>query len=98
MDKKNIPEINVADHVHVYNAEGYCVASIVSAILENYDEDGSIIVHSSFPSPNVPTICNPTPVTYRKRMPESGDFMVKTWHTLSECKNPKRMKMARIIH
>lgn len=97
MESYKAPEINVGDIVHVCNADGFCAASIVAAIMEDYDSTTEIIVHTSFPSPNIPTICNPNPVTYKKAV-DGEEKVPKTWHKMCECKNPKRLGKTRIVH
>lgn len=83
-DKNKFPEIDVGDMVHSCGMDNYCVATVVSAIFTNYNENGIITAHIAFPAPNTPIICNNTPIKYHK--PESKDDRpIRTWHLRSEC-------------
>ena len=97
--KIEIPEVTVGSMVHSCGADGYCVATIVAAVLSNFDDEGGVIAHVAFPSPGMPTVCNNAAIKYHK--PESKtDRPLRTWHLISECTGGcKKMDVgSRIIH
>lgn len=93
-EKKIIPEITAGVIVHSCNSDGFCVASIISGVFENFEDEGMVACNISFPAPNTVTVCSPTPIKYHK--PENKDDRpVHTWHLLSECVGGcKRVKTA----
>jgi hypothetical protein len=98
-NKKKIPEVVVGQVVHSCGADGFCVATIIAGLFSNFEEEGALIAHVSFPAAGMPTVCNHSPIKYHK--PENKeDRPIRTWHLMSECVGGcKRMdNSSRILH
>ena len=94
-----IPVLNVADMIHSCGPEGMCIATVVAGIMNNFDTDGSIVVHIMLAAPGMPGVCNHNAIKYHK--PESKDDRpLRTWHLKEECVGGcKRMGAeGRLIH
>lgn len=87
-------EIRVGEIVHCPTADGYCIAGIVSAIVE----DGTIYTHAAMIGPNFPMIMNGNPQHHA--IPEKGvDLVPGSWHRICECLGEKKLaKKGRIMH
>lgn len=97
-EETKIPEVNIGSIIHSCGPDNYCVATIVSGIFTNFEEDGAIIVHVAFPAPGMPTVCNHMPIKYHKPK-DKDDREVRTWHLIEECVGGcKRMENSRLVH
>ena len=95
--EKKFPIVTVGEIIHLVQ-DGFCVASIVSGIPENYEEVGALIAHMFLPMPNTPAICAPGMPQYQiptiNTLSPTPCMSNNTWHKCSDCLGIKRIPSA----
>ena len=93
-----IPVVEIGDVVHMSASDNKCMVGIISAITDDHEKLGSVIIYLFPPTPTAMPVCIPELISHHR--PENENDKKKgTWHLRSECcGGAKRIKNNRLVH